>query len=69
MAYSQTQLDALQAALATGALVVEYEGKKVTYRSLAELKEQISIVQGALDRATGTVKRRAVRIFTSGKGL
>jgi hypothetical protein len=37
MAYTLTQLDLLNAAIAQGALSVEYADKKVTYRSLAEM--------------------------------
>ena len=37
MAYTQQQLDLLDAAIAQGALTVEYADKKVTYRSLAEM--------------------------------
>jgi len=37
MAYTLTQLDLLNSAIAQGALSVEYADKKVTYRSLAEM--------------------------------
>ena len=38
MAYSQTDLDRLDAAIATGVLVMKYaDGSQVTYRSLDEL--------------------------------
>jgi len=51
MAYTTTQLAALQAALASGELSVEYDGKKVQYRSVAELERAIAVVQGALETA------------------
>ena len=54
MAYTTTQLAALQSALASGELSVEYDGKKVQYRSIAELERAISVVQGGLE-AAGTV--------------
>lgn len=37
MAYTQTELDALRAAIAEGVLKVEYGDKKVEYRSLNEM--------------------------------
>ena len=37
--YTQTQLDTICEAIATGALTVHYGDKSVTYRSLAEMKQ------------------------------
>lgn len=37
--YTQAQYDKLVAAIAEGVLTVEYGDKKVTYRSLAEMKQ------------------------------
>ena len=37
MAYTQLDLDALDAAIGSGALTVEYADKKVTYRSLDDM--------------------------------
>lgn len=54
MAYTVTQLEALQAALASGELTVSYEGKTVTYRSIKDLKEALAVVQAGLE-AQGTV--------------
>jgi len=52
MAYAQSQLDALEAALASGTLTVEFDGKRVTYRSLDEIQRAIEIVKKGLGRAT-----------------
>jgi hypothetical protein len=44
MAFTQTDVDALKAALATGALKVRYaDGREVTYRSLSDLQRAIAI--------------------------
>jgi hypothetical protein len=51
MAFSQTQLDALEKAIATGELTVTYEGKSVTYRSVRELKEARDLVLSQLEAA------------------
>lgn len=37
MAWTQTQLDALDEAISQGALIVRYADKSVQYRSLAEM--------------------------------
>lgn len=37
MAFTQQQLDTLDAAIAQGALVVKYGDKEVTYRSLTDM--------------------------------
>ena len=57
MAFSQDQLDALDEALATGHLTVEYRDRKVTYRSLVEMMQLRSTMVKALasesERITG----------------
>jgi len=52
MAYTQTQLDALQAALASGVLTVEFDGKRVTYRSLDEVQRAIGTLEKELGQQT-----------------
>lgn len=37
MAFSQSDVDALKAAIATGARSVAYDGHSVTYRSMADM--------------------------------
>lgn len=37
MAFTQAQIDALDAAIAANVLTVEYDGERVTYRSMDEL--------------------------------
>jgi len=51
MAFTATQLQALQDALTSGELTVEFDGKRVTYRSIAELKAAIAVVEDALAAA------------------
>lgn len=57
MAYTADQLQALQDALASGELTVEFDGKRVTYRSIDDLRKAIATVQGEL-AADGTVPAR-----------
>lgn len=48
MAYTQTDLDAVKAAIASGELTIEHNGRKVTYRSMADLERAKAIIEGEL---------------------
>lgn len=48
MAYTQTDLDNLEAAMASDSLTVEIEGRRVTYRSPTDLRIAIDYVRGQL---------------------
>ena len=67
MAYTQTQLNTLQAAIASGALTVKYADKTTIYRSLNEMKEiardMTREINGSDSNPSKTVGIR------SGKGL
>lgn len=59
MAFSQSDVDALKAALSTGALAVEYaDGRKVTYRSLNEIERIIARAQDEV-AASGSPRSRS----------
>jgi hypothetical protein len=49
MAYTQAQLDALDAAIASGTMVVMYDGKRIEYRSMDELVRARRIVAAGLN--------------------
>ncbi len=51
MAYTQTQLEALEAALASGTLRVTFEGRSIEYRSVDELKKAIAEVKASMAAA------------------
>lgn len=42
MALTQTDVDNLESALASGELTVEYDGRRVTFRSVAELVQALA---------------------------
>ena len=67
MAFTQTQLDALESAIAQGVLTVRYaDGKTVTYRSLDEMLNLKSQMEGDLGiTATKTTRKWA----SASKGL
>lgn len=65
MAFTQTQLDKLDAAIAQGVLTVKYADKQVTYRSLAEMKS----VRELMMRELGKAKRSTQKYPKFSKGL
>ena len=48
MAFTLTQLNALEAALVSGQLSVNYDGKSITYRSVSELLIARNVIRGEL---------------------
>ncbi|HPT27530.1 MAG TPA: hypothetical protein PLZ95_14015 [Bryobacteraceae bacterium] len=65
MAYTQSQLEALEAALASGTLRVSFEGRSVEYRSVDEIKKALAEVKAALAAADpATPRTRMIRVYT-----
>lgn len=54
MSYTQTQLDALREAYASGVTEVSYDGKTVKYATQAELAQAITTVARALGQGPAT---------------
>lgn len=63
MAYTQTDLEAINTAIASGELSVAFNGRRVEYRSLDELIRARSVIEGDIAAATGAV-RGGPRQFT-----
>ena len=61
MAVSQTDLDNLNTAITTGELEVEYQGRRVRYRSVAELKAAYDHVKSELPQQAATTRTGAFR--------
>jgi len=61
MAYTQTQLDDLRAAIAEGVTRVAANGRTVEYRSLDEMRKLERIMADELEAST----RRPLRILAS----
>jgi hypothetical protein len=69
MALTQTDLDALDAAIATSELEVEIDGRRVRYRKTSELLEARQHVAGVLKSASGTRRTGGYRFnFTTSRG-
>jgi hypothetical protein len=66
MAWTTKDLDDLKRAIATGASSVQYEDRRVTYRSLAEMLQTRDLIETELGlRAKGPFRKQAV----TSKGL
>lgn len=63
MAWTQAQLVAIRQAYVSGVTRVTYEGKTTEYRSLAEMREIISAIEGELAAQAG--RRRPVAGFAT----
>lgn len=59
MAFTQTQLDALEAAIASGTLEVRTGDKSVRYQSMAELIKARDLIREQLAVATDVQQSRA----------
>ncbi len=59
MAFTTTQLAALEAAIGTGELSISYDGKTISYRSMPELIAAHKFVKDALI-AAGTLTSSAL---------
>ena len=68
--FTQTQLEALEAAIAKGVRLVQYNGQKVEYASIDEMLEVRRLMKGELDAEAGTTPARRQRIVAyTGKGF
>ena len=57
MAWSQSDLDAIEAAIKSGTTMVKYDTKTVTYRSLDELIRIRELIKKELGQTTGASSR------------
>lgn len=70
MAWTQTDVDKLKAAIGQGATKVKFADREVTYRSLDEMRETLLLLQADVDQAAGKPRRRARHLrFVTSKGL
>lgn len=70
MAWTQTDIDKLKAAIAQGATKVKFADREVTYRSLDEMRETLRILQAEVDSASGVTRPRLRKVqFITHKGL
>lgn len=60
MAFTQAQLDALDEAIGTGELEVEYDGRRIKYRSISELMQARAHVASQLAQAASGYRSSAM---------
>lgn len=65
MAFTQTDIDNLKKAIASGVLTVRHGDESVTYRSLADLERALARAENAVNGADLTT-RRTVAAFSKG---
>lgn len=56
MAFTTTDLNNIEAAIATGELTVSVNGRTVTYRSMADLLKARDLISGALQSSGAIAK-------------
>ncbi|MNC45753.1 hypothetical protein D3C76_1875020 [compost metagenome] len=68
MAFTQKQLDAIEAAIARGEKIVKYTDRTVEYRDVDELLRARDEIRTGLATAAGP-RSRVSRLYHGGKGL
>lgn len=69
MAYTQTQLDALESAIAQGALSVRFGERMITYQSLTDMTTLRDTMRTELGVAKPARSRSRIIQIKTGKGL
>lgn len=64
--WTQSEITALRAAVASGVLSVRYADRTVTYHSLAEMRDLLADMERATARASGSP---SFSVVTTHKGL
>lgn len=59
MAFSESDLTAIDRAIAAGVLEVEHNGRRVRYSSMSELMKARQMIEGAIAAQTGGSTARA----------
>jgi hypothetical protein len=69
MAYTETDVQRLEQAIASGTMRVKYADREVTYHSLKEMRSALREIRNEVSAAAGAPRRkRVVRLFQSGRG-
>lgn len=68
MAFTQDDLDALDEAIASGELSVDFGDRKVVYRSIEQLKSAKAHIESCMAKASGKRRPSSFRVNVS-KGV
>ena len=70
MAFSASDLIAIETAIKSGELEVEYGDRRVKYRSVSELMKAYELIKGAVNEPSATSSRKAKQVrFASQRGF
>ncbi len=64
MAWSQADIDALDAAIKSGTNRVRYADREVVYQSIDSLLKARALAVSEVNAANGTIIKRQLRVFT-----
>jgi hypothetical protein len=69
MAFTSTDVQRLEQAIASGTLRVKYADREVTYQSLEAMRSLLRQMRQEVDDAAGTPRRkRVIRLYQRGRG-
>jgi len=68
MAFTQTDLDAINAVIASGQLTVRFADRQVTYQNTEALLRARQLILDEMNSVGGTSRRRIVRLSQTGNG-
>lgn len=69
MAWTSTDVEKLERAIASGQLTVRYADRSITYQSSEAMLAVLKQMRAEVDAAAGaTPRRRTMRLYLSGRG-
>ena len=66
MAWTQTDIDKLKSAMASGVLTVRHGETSTTFQSLADMQKQLERMEAEVNGATNVPRRRSVASYSGG---
>lgn len=67
MAFTQADLNAVERMIATGTLKLDYDGKRLEYRSMDELLKARNTILADLNRQTGNSNRHSMAVINTNR--
>jgi RNA polymerase-interacting CarD/CdnL/TRCF family regulator len=68
MAFTQSDLDAINEVIASGELTVRYADRTITYQSTEALLKARQVIIDEIAATTGTRRKRITRLYQGGSG-
>lgn len=67
MAFTQADLNAVERMIATGTLKLDYDGKKLEYRSMGDLRMARDMILADLAKQSGNNNRHSMAIINTNR--